>query len=291
MGEQKRIATIGQYFWKIAVSAFAYAIGLIVSRITFSLLNLLPPRMPQQADESTAGYYLFAGSFILAAGITPLVKKIPGSSWLRWLIVTAFLYISFGINNPLEDSIYSTAEGALMMIPILLLPCVVLAGALVFLFTPPQKAVDFMEASLRFFKARSSGEWTWRILAAIAAFPLVYFVFGIAVSPLVADYYRQGVADLILPNVGTILFTEFVRSGLYLLAALPVLIVWNGSKRELIVNLGLALAVLGATFEIVLAFQLPPVLRVIHSLEIFTDAFVYSYLLVTFVIPTQNFVE
>jgi hypothetical protein len=57
--------------------------------------------------------------------------------------------------------------------------------------------------------------------------------------------------------------------------------VWSGSQRQLNCFLGLAFFVLGATFEIVLAYQLPLVLRVTHSIEILADSLVYAWLLVT----------
>jgi hypothetical protein len=270
-----------EYLWRILVCALVYAAGLVTSRIAFLASGIRPPRMPEQADESIAGYYLFIGSLVLAIGLAPIARRIAGKYWARWLILAVFLFVSFDVNNSIEDSIYSSTEGILWMIPILLWPCVLLAGALTFLF-PPRSPAGTLPARLDLcFKGHSFGQWIGRVLVAVAAFPAVYFVFGIIVSPIVGEYYRQGVSDLVLPAVEVILGVQFLRSLLFLLAALPVLWAWSGSRRQLIWFLGLAFFVLGATFEIVLAYQLPLVLRVTHSIEILADSLVYAWFLVT----------
>jgi hypothetical protein len=75
---------------------------------------------------------------------------------------------------------------------------------------------------------------------------------------------------------------------LFLLASLPVLILWAGARRQRIVVLGLAFFVLAATFEIVLAYKLPVVLRVTHSLEILADSLVYAWLLIKLLTPRES---
>jgi len=60
------------------------------------------------------------------------------------------------------------------------------------------------------------------------------------------------------------------------------------SLRRLVILLGFALFVLGATFEVVLAYQLPAVLRVTHSLEILVDSLVYAWLLITLLVPRMD---
>ena len=164
------------------------------------------------------------------------------------------------------------------------LPCILLTAVATLLFQPLPGNSGYIEMTVWFFKGRNSLEWLGRILAAIGSFPIVYFIFGIVVSRIVVDYYRQGAADLILPDVGTILAVQFLRSMLFLIASLPVLVLWSASKRQLILRLGFAFFILGATFEIVLAYQLPTVLRLTHSIEILVDSLVYAWLLVTLLV-------
>lgn len=278
------LISAANYSWRVLACALVYAGGLIISRLTFLSIGMIPPRMPEQAAESIAGYYLLFGSIILVIGLALIARMIRGNYWIRWLSLSSFLFISFGVNNTIEDSIYSSTEGLLLMIPILFLPCILLTAAATLLFQPLPGNSGHIETTTRFFVGRTSIEWLGRIVAAIGSFPLVYFVFGLVVSPVVVDYYRQGAADLVLPDVGTILVVQILRSLLFLIASLPVLTLWSGSKRQLILRLGLAFSVLGATFEIVLAYQLPTVLRLTHSIEILIDSLVYAWLLVTLLV-------
>jgi hypothetical protein len=242
--------------------------------------------VPEQADEAVAGYYVLLGAFILALGLAPVANRIRREQGTRWLILASFLFLSFGVGNPIEDSIYSSTQGITLMIPILLLPCLLFAGALTVLFRPSKEELVPAPIST-FLKGQPFSEWAWRIPAAIGAFPMVYFFFGLIVSPIVVGFYRQGVGDLVLPDVGVIFAVQLLRSSLFLLAVVPVMQAWSGSRSQLAVLLGLAFFVLAATFEITLAYELPLVLRITHSIEILADSFVYAWLLVALLVQKE----
>ena len=116
----------------------------------------------------------------------------------------------------------------------------------------------------------------WRILLAFLAFPLIYLAFGRLIAPLVIDYYQQGLFGLSLPDWNQILPILFVRSFLFLIACLPVLIAWNGSNRGLFLTLGLTLFLLVGGLSMLQAYWMPATLRVVHSLEILADEMVYT---------------
>ena len=170
------------------------------------------------------------------------------------------------------------------MVRVLFLPCVVLAAATASLFARPGEDDPAPPAPPSFFAGRSPGQWTWRFGAALASFPAVYFVFGLLVSPLVADYYREGAGGLALPDLGVILGTQLLRSVLFLLITLPVMVFWSGTRRALILGLALAFFVFVAAYDVVLAIQVPLVLLVTHSVEIAADSLVYAFLLVTLLV-------
>jgi len=65
MKSRKALTRMTDYIWKIPICAVVYADGLVMSRIIFLSLSLVLPRMPEQADESVAGFDLLAGSIIL----------------------------------------------------------------------------------------------------------------------------------------------------------------------------------------------------------------------------------
>lgn len=264
----------------VVVGGFMFAIGLVVSRILFQLIGVNPPRMLSQAGEAVAGYYLLTGSIGLAAGMVLSSRGIRGTLLLRWLVLSTFLFIGFGVSSTIESSIYSSSTGVLWMIPILLLPSLFLAGTETALFKPslvqPSPSSDIADP----VSSRTWIHWILRGLAAIAAFPLVYFIFGLIVAPVVSQYYNQGVSGLTLPEPRVIVSTQVLRGILHLLAALPIIVLWRGSKRELVLALAMAFFVFVATYDVVLAYQVPIVLVVIHGIEVMVDSLVYSWLLV-----------
>ena len=268
------------FAWRVMVCGFVFAAGLVISRLAFQFASVSPPRMPTQAPEAIAGYYLFAGSVALAAGILLTSRGIKGPLHIRWLALATFLFIGFGVSSTIETSIFSSTEGVLWMIPILFLPCVVLASIAVVLLKSPDVQRTLMPALVDAIRSRTPGQWVWRCLAAIFAFPVVYFIFGSIVSPVVSQYYAQGVSGLALPNPGLIISTQLLRGLLHLLAAIAVIFLWNASEQRLVFALALAFFVFVAAYDIVLAYQVPVMLIVTHGIEVLVDSFVYAWLLV-----------
>lgn len=282
IGQFFRIAT--DHLWRIVVCGFVFAAGLVASRLISQTMGVSPPRMPTQAPEAVAGYYLLVGSVVLAAGITRLSQGVRGTRWVRWLVLATFLFIGFGVSSTIETSIFSSTHGVLLMMPVLLLPCCLLAGAETALRRRPDANRLPAPSAAAFFRGRTWAQWAWRFAAGIVAFPLVYFIFGIVVSPVVTEYYVRGTAGLVLPEPGLILSIQLTRSILYLLVTLPVMILWSGSRRQLVVALALAFFVFVAAYDIVLAYRVPNVLLVTHAFEVLADSFVYAWLLVALLV-------
>ena len=111
-------------------------------------------------------------------------------------------------------------------------------------------------------RGRSGGQWTWRLAAAVCAFPLIYWTFGLMVAPFVMAYYEQGQFGLAVPSPAVILLTQFLPGACFFsLAAMPILIMWSGSRRHLILALGLAFYVLVGLFGMIQTYWLAPTLR------------------------------
>jgi hypothetical protein len=70
-----------------------------------------------------------------------------------------------------------------------------------------------------------------------------------------------------------------------LLTALPLLAMWTGSRRGLVVTLGLASWVLVGLYGMLQAFWLPGPLRVAHSVEILADSIGYAWALTALLVP------
>ena len=266
----------GGYVWRVPLCALAYIVGTMAGGSLVSALGMQLPSLPEQADEKTMGLYLLAGTFVLALGTAPLARRIRAGYLVRCLILAALTYVCIGLNTPIEAAIFTNIGGMQTMAVFSLLPCLFFGGVIALLFKPSGKAEPFGQQVSHFFSGRSVQKWAWRIVAAICAFPVIYWVFGMSVAPWVVKYYEQEQFGLVLPNMGVIVLTQLLRSLLFLLVVLPVVIVWSGSRLQLTVFLGIAFFVLVGLFGMIQAYWLAPVLQVLHSLEILADSVVYA---------------
>ena len=265
---------------KILLLSFVLVSGLIISRIIIYKLGLIIPRMPQQADEVTAVYYLFAGSLLLSGGFYFLTQNIAGSRIIKFLIIFLFMFIGFGIGVSIESSIYSDMESYNLIIIILFLPTLLFSIVSSIIYEPKQASESFITNLLNFFKKHSKGKWIWKFILAIISFPIIYFFFGILVSPIVTIYYDELVKGLFLPNPQTIIFIQLIRSTLFLLITIPIIINWTSGKTHLILALGCAHFVMVFAYDFYLAIVMPIELVLIHGIEILLDSFVYSWVLI-----------
>jgi hypothetical protein len=288
MNAVKNLKATAGYLWRVPLCALAYAGGTAVSGAVVSALGLPLPQLPEQADESTMGLLLLVASLALAAGLAPLARRLQGSYWLRWLMLAILCYVCLGVTSALEGAIFTTMDMA--SVPVLsLLPCLLFAAVVALLFRPADRGDSLAVNIRRFFNGRSFGQWAWRLAAAICAFPVVYWTFGMMVAPFVMEYYKQGQFALAVPNPAVILATQFARSALFLLAAIPILIMWSGSRRQLILALGLAFYVLVGLFGMIQSYWLAPTLQVLHNAEMLIDSMVYAWALaVLLVCPDET---
>jgi hypothetical protein len=108
------------------------------------------------------------------------------------------------------------------------------------------------------------------------------------VVPFTYEYYREELVGLTAPGWEQILPVLFVRSVLFLVASLPVLVAWHGSRRSLILALGFAMFVLVGALGLLEGYWLPLSVRVFHGLEIMADSMVYSWVLVVLLVGSRS---
>jgi len=265
----------------LTVTLFA---GLILSRLILYRLDFMPPRIPNQASESIAVYYLLSGSFLLSLGLFPLVRRIHGSILNRAGIIFLFFFTCFSVSVTIESSIYSSVQGYHLMIVTLIFP-ILLFSVISAVVSQTVKYHKKKPDIPSFFKSRPLIQWIWRSLLAIISFPIVYFLLGIIVSPFVADYYKDTIPGLVLPEPGLIILVQLVRSTLFLIVTLPVIIFWGGNMKECIIFLGLAHFVMVFLYDILMALEMPVQLIIIHGFEILFDSFIYAWIFVTLMFP------
>lgn len=259
---------------KILLAALAYVLGTIASGMIAGALHFPPVGAPPGTTQEGLFRDLLLTSPLLVCGVAVVASGLGGKFLARFSALFALVYIVIGVNTIIEGKIFTNfiTSGVSTLFVHYILPSAFVAAVAAVLFNSKKPSPVL--------PAFSPGQWTWRVLAAWLAFPVVYWTFGMCVAPFVVDYYRAGVAGLVLPGAGTILKTQLLRSPLFLLSTLPAILLWTGSRKRLFISLGIAHALMVGVVGLLQASWFPTVLRVTHSIEITADSFAYAAVLV-----------
>ena len=278
------------YLWKLPLASVVFMIGLTIGGALLPMLGLVPPELPRGVDAGTIGLSFALGSLLFGLVLAFLAQGICGSFILRWFSLSLMMWVAYAINNVIEGGIYSTfaatstIQSMLYTGLSLLLPTLGQAAVITALFKSPSKEL-FVRAHLSVFPLWG---WVWRLVVALVAFPVIYFIFGMMVEPLIREYYVQGQFELALPSLSVIIPVQLLRSALFLLVSLPVILLWGKRRTALILTLGFALFVFVGGFSMVTTYWFAWQLRVFHSLEILADEMLYALVLVILFAPQEQ---
>ncbi len=269
------------FIWKVPVVAVAYFVASNFSGWACDRVGLHFPEFPGQEYRPVLSYF---AALVLAAGVSLLARGIRGSTEFRWLVLFAFTYISYCINNQIEGAVFSTSSGFGANLVYFLIPCALIAGAAVLLFRAP----DESSVLTTVFSDRPASSWWWRFAVAWLAFPFIYYFFGAFAYPLVADAYESGEFALEVPGQLLILGAVSTRSLLFLLVTIPILTHWSSSRKSLVFSLGAALAAMVGVVAMIESAWLPPIVRLVHGVEITIDSLVHAWVMVALLVPKQK---
>jgi hypothetical protein len=230
--------------------------------------------------------FMLLESPLLALVLALLARHLAGGFWSRSWILFFITWICNSVNNQIEAAAFAgMAEGFWFTVLTFLVPALFTSMAVAWLFPPITKSA-FADAFKSFFSRHSSiGGWAWRFILGLVIFMPIYFLFGTLVIPFTRSYYEHGMFGLELPSLETVLTVLFIRSVLFFLACLPVLIAWQSSRLNLFWRLGLALFYLVGFQSLLIATWMPLGLRLPHMIEILFDEFVYAGALVLLMKP------
>lgn len=263
---------------KILLPFLALVIATLVAGGILSKLPLAPPTPLPGTTPGGLFVVSLYGGLLLVASLVPIASGLGGRFPIRWMSLGLMLYVATGVNTVVELSIFSTSGGGMAYMLLYYFLCFVpTMAALAWLFgskttAPPIPQFGFVS-------------WLWRAGAAWLAWPVIYFVFGMCVAPIVVPHYEAGVAGLRIPPISIIFRTQLLRSLLFLGSSLPVIMLWTSSRRRLVLALGTAHTVMVGLYGLSMAYWLPTVLRVAHSIEIAADSFVYALVLALLFFP------
>ncbi len=265
---------------KLLLCALAFSAGIIVGGMVASLLRLQAPATPAGMDMSAAMRDMLLESPILAFALALLARGLGGGFLTRAAFLSFLTWIAYTVNTQLEASIFTTMAGGFWFSIVTFgVPSLFCGAAVAFLFPPRREAKSLVSAAREFFGRRTTEAWVWRLAVAAVAFMPIYWFFGMLVVPFTGEYYRQNMYGLAMPSLDQILTILFIRSVLFLLACLPIVVLWQESERSLFFRLGFALFVLVGLL-LMLAEWMPLSVRLPHTIEILADEFVYAGVLV-----------
>ncbi|UCG86511.1 MAG: hypothetical protein JSW71_21865 [Gemmatimonadota bacterium] len=266
---------------KLLLGGIAFFLGLEIGSLVASLIGLPAAPMAPGADRSLVRFYSLLTSPLLALALALVARGLAGEFMTRALILSFLCWTVYSVTNELEGWVFATySTGFLFAVVASSIASLLCGAAVAFLFPPVEKGRGFVAAWRAFFARRRLRSWVWRLLIASVVFAPIYFIFGLLVLPFISDYYQQNIGGLQQPDVTRLFTVLFVRSGLFLLACLPIFIVWQLSVRSLFFRLGSALFILVGFLYLLTAYWLPVSLRLPHALEILADEFVYAGVLV-----------
>jgi hypothetical protein len=278
--------TLIHWLWGIPVCMVVLVIGQTLGVALVSALGLELPPAPVPVDEGTQSLLVFPAAIAIAAALAGMAVGLAGRWWERSAILAAFIYGVYGVGNTIEASIFTTLGGEVALAVMHLPPSVLGGLAVALLFGAPTDE-GFGEKAAAFFSGWTTGKLAARCGLAVLAFPLIYFVFGMMVAPIVTPHYER-LDFLIIPSLPTLLKVIFIRSVLLLLVSLPVIVGWRESRGGLILALGLGHFVAVGLAGLIQATFFPPVLRWTHCIEILADSVCYAVALTWLLFPRRN---
>lgn len=267
------------------VASLLFVLGTVLFGMFASALHIQMPVFDTGGVSQTKQFLLLLlSSLFLGFGLLPLARRLAGGYLARFFALALFLFLAFAVNTVIEATIFTkniSRAGALHLACSFLLPTILSTFYLARFAEPALGPAAISD----FFSRRSFASWLWRLPLAVLAFPFIYFLFGMIIAPIVTPYYNSGIAGLVIPAPQIILATQVFRGLLFLLAVLPVLILSRRSRPSLFFWLGLALWFVVGLFGLASNAVFPPVLRVVHSLEIGADSFTHAAVLVFLLVP------
>lgn len=204
-----------------------------------------------------------AAGALLAGGVMGLVVARSRASGPTLVVALAVLYfgVSWLVNIP-EAVLFGVVSPATapplllrgLLISLVAAAAVVWAGGR----QRPEPAAPPTSAPLR-----TTWSLIWRLAALVAVFVACYLGAGMLIYPLVKAYY----AGHTVPQMGSIIAMQVLRSLAILGAAYPLLRTFT-SRRDAVLVLGLALPVFGVVVPMLPHNPfMPPAVRLAHAFE------------------------
>jgi hypothetical protein len=243
--------------------------------------------VPEGLDPGGALLAMAASSPLFGVAAWLIARGLGGGRWSRAFRVAFFTWIVYGLNTALEALIILPTGTSFWFTNVsALVGSIFVGAAAAFLFPSPEPGLGVWSAVRSWAGARTAQDWAWRLAVAALIFMPIYYVFGLLAIAVTGPYYAANIAGLTAPTLEQLLPILLVRSVLFLVGCLPVVVLWRRSERSLFWSLAAGLFILVGFVSLVAAYWMPMIVRVVHSLEILADEVVYAWVLVKLLWPS-----
>ena len=281
--------SIVSWLWKIPLCGVVHTLGAMIGGILVAALALEMPQVPGATDQTVQALLMLPGGIAFAFGLAAMATGLIGRWWERWAVLGTFLFVVNGVGNAIESSIFTTLGGSVGA-AVVNLPGSFLCALAVALLIPGPSEASLTTRLGDFFSRWGLAPLASRFGLAILAFPVIYFLFGMMIAPIVTPHYAD-LDFLTIPPMTTLIPVLLLRSALLLLVSLPMIIGWDGSRPMLILGLGLGHFTAVGLGGLIQVTFFPAILRWTHGIEILADSMVYAWVLALLFVPRTSELE
>ena len=286
MNSIKMIKTVGVDFLKGTAAALAAMVGLVVGGLITRLLGLPSVTMPSYINLTTLMPLLFLTLILLAILLGECFQRLYPRYWQRVLAIWLCHYLLYYTLNNLDGMLFTPIPHMSTSFVSSLFNALFPALVIAWLWKPRGGSLP-AKGTFKYSSARKSTDWAWRFMAAWLVYAPVYYLMGRVVAIFTLHYYQDPSLNLglALPPLGILMAMQVLRGALFLIAVLPVIYAWRGSRTNLWLTVGCIIFAQIAAQVVIQATWLPLELRIPHTIELFVDSFTQAclYALLLFV--------
>jgi hypothetical protein len=267
---------------KIVVLSLLLAAGLIVASAVFVAPHVDLGDAPPPPVGPIFRAYLLMG-FVDTLVVALVILRSRWSGWRLMLAAAFSLYGVMTVMAQIETAWFAPAMTTLHLSPAFIrgqfvqtLPVIAVYIPLaVLLLGRLRQPPDSTPAPAL---PRSMGGWAWRLAVIAVTYLVLYFGFGFVVAwqnPEVRDLYAEGANQTVFAYERLIPF-QVLRALLWVVFALPVVVMARGSRWQVALVVGLLLGLPMNMFHLLPGTLMAPSVRLAHFVETATSTFLFG---------------
>jgi hypothetical protein len=267
--------------------ALASVVGLVIGGIITSALNMPIPVLPANVNLAALLPLMFLSKILIAIVLGECFQRLYPKFWQRLVLLWLCNYLLYYLLNTLDALFFTTMTNLGTGIVSNLFPALFASATITVLWKPRPGNLSERRNMLDYFSTRKPGDWAWRFVLAWLIFPPIYYLAGRVVALFTLRYYTDPSLNtgLTLNNftIESLMTMQVLRGALFLVAVLPIIIAYRGTRTTLWLWLGSVIFIQIAIQTILQAYWLPLLaVRIPHGIELLVDSFAQAYLYALF---------